>query len=187
MNIDHYEAEAFVQEVAGHALTLTLTGTLLRDAGATSATLQELRDFIVSEDALVTDRDVTTRAHRLPGYVLRHCGGALDDDHRQIMRLLSCCVRPATKRDIEEVFLQPIGDTDEEKSVNDKLQGRKYTELRNGPIRHLCKLHLIEGDEDAGYDMHPLIRRHFYEEETGNGELTDAQRTQQLSSRMIWR
>ncbi|MGB2985263.1 MAG: ATP-binding protein, partial [Phycisphaerae bacterium] len=176
LNIDHDEAEAFVKEVAGHALTLTLTGTLLRESGATSATLQELREFIASEEAQVTDRDVTTRAHRLPGYVLRHCAGALDDDHRQIMRLLSCCVRPATKRDIEEVFLHAIGDTDEEKSVNDKLLGRKYTQLRNGPIRHLCELRLIEGDEDAGYDMHPLIRRHFYEEETGEGKLTRAQR-----------
>ncbi len=183
LNIDHAEAQEFVNEIAGHALTLTLTGSLLRDSGATSATLQELRHFIVGEKAKVTDRDVTTRTkpgdrpHRLPGYVLRHCADALDDDHRQIMRLLSCCVRPATERDIAEVFLRPIGDSDEEKSVNDRLLRRKYTQLRNGPIRHLCELRLIEGDEDVGYDMHPLIRRHFYGEEEREGEgLTDTQR-----------
>ncbi len=176
LNIDRNEAGAFVDEVAGHALTLTLTGSLLRKSGATSATVQELREFIASEEARVTDRDVTTRTHRLPGYVLRHCGEALDPEHRQVMRLLSCCVRPATRRDVEEILLQPIGETDEVERVNDKLMGRAYTDVRNGLIRHLCELHLIDGNEEVGYDMHPLIRRHFYEEETGEGKLTETQR-----------
>ena len=176
LTIEREEAEKFVEEVAGHALTLTLIGALLEESGAKVATLRELRDFIAGEEARVTDPDVTKQAHRLPGYVLRHCGDALDDDHLQIMRLLSCCVRPATKRDFEEVFLQPIGNTREEKTVNDKLVGREYTQLRNSLVRHLCKLHLIEGDEEAGYDMHPLIRSHFYEEETGKAALTDVQR-----------
>ncbi len=33
---------------------------------------------------------------------------ALKPEDRQFMRLLSCCVRPPTRQDIEEVFLHPL-------------------------------------------------------------------------------
>ena len=114
LEIDQQDAEAFVKEVGGHALTLTLTGGFLKESGAAAPDLAELRAFIADEEAKVTDRDLTTRtesgkrAHRLPAYVLRHCGKALKSEDRQFMRLLSCCVRPATRQDIEEVFLHPL-------------------------------------------------------------------------------
>ncbi len=173
------DAEAVVGKLGGHALTLMLVGALLRKSDTVGSDLDDLYQMIAASEELITDPDLTTRRekfYRLPGYVLRHCRDALTPEDQQLMRLMSCCVRPATKRDIEEVFLQPIGDPGDEKSVNDKLLDRTYTELRNGPIRHLCELRLIEGDEDVGYDMHPLIRRHFYEEETGEGKLTREKR-----------
>lgn len=174
--IEKGDAEAFVKEVRGHALTLTLTGALLTEAGATTVSLAELREFIVSEEARVTDGDVTRHAHRLPGYVLRHCGAPISAEERQFMRLLSCCVRPATRRDIEEVFLQPISTPGSRKALNDKLVDRDYTEVRNRIIGRLCRMHLIDGNEQTGYDMHPLVRRHFYEQEPGKSALTAPQR-----------
>ena len=92
------------------------------------------------------------------------------------MRVLSCCVRPAVRGDVEEVFLQPIGESDAARAINDKLAGKDYESVRNGIIRHLRALRLVDGDEEAGYDTHPLIRRHFYEEETGAAALTGEQR-----------
>ena len=182
LNIPDDDAERFVKEVGGHALTLTLTGSLLHECGATANTLQELREFIASEEAKVTDPDVTDRVkagkrpHRLPGYVLRHCRDALKPLDRQFMRLLSCCVSPATREDIEKVFLEPIPVPEGEKPVNDKLTGLDYAAVRNGLILHLGRLRLLEGDEQSGYDTHPLIGRFFHEEEPGPAALTEAQR-----------
>ncbi len=176
LDIKREEAETFATEVGGHALTLTLTATLLKESGATSASLAELRSFIVSEEAELDDKDLTTRAYRLPGYVLRHCRDALTAEDRQLMRLMSCCVRPAMREDFEEVFLQALTTPKGKNPFNDKLAGRKYTEVRNRVVRRLLQLHLIDGKEDTGYDMHPLIRLFFYEQEDGRGALTDAQR-----------
>ncbi|UCC29341.1 MAG: ATP-binding protein [Phycisphaerales bacterium] len=182
LEINREDAGAFIREVSGHALALTLTATLLKEAGATGVTLNELREFIAGEEARVTDPDITTRGkpgkrpHRLPGYILRHCGHGLSPQERQFMRLLSCCVRPATRRDIEEVFLQPIEVPEGQRSVNDSLAAHEYGQVRNTIIRHLRQLRLIGGNEDSGFDAHPLIRRHFYEEETGPQALTDDQR-----------
>ncbi len=176
LDIQRDEAETFATEVGGHALTLTLTGTLLKESGATSASLADLRSFIAGEEAQLDDSDLTTRAYRLPGYVLRHCRDALADEDRQLMRLLSCCVRPAVRQDFEQVFLQPLTTADGEAPFNDKLAGREYAQVRNRIVRRLLKLHLIDGKENSGYDMHPLIRQFFYEQEDGRGALTDAQR-----------
>ncbi|MCP4589362.1 MAG: ATP-binding protein [bacterium] len=182
LKIDPEDAEAFVKEVGGHALTLTLTGGFLRDSGAAAPDLAELRKFIAGEEAKVTDRDLTSRgesgkrAHRLPGYVLRHCRDKLKPAERQFMRLLSCCVRPAEKQDIEEVFLQQFPAEQGSKPINDKLAGGDYTTIRNGVIHRLLQLPIIDGNEDSGFDVHPLIRRHYYEEEGGPAALTDDQR-----------
>ena len=176
LDIEREEAETFVTEVGGHALTLTLTGTLLKESGATSASLAELRSFIVSEEAELDDPDLTTRAYRLPAYVLRHCRDALTVEDRQLMRLLSCCVRPAVRRDFAEVFLQPLTTPKSKNPFNDKLAGREYAQVRTRIVRRLLQLRLIDGKQDTGYDMHPLVRLYFYEQEDGPGALTDAQR-----------
>ena len=251
LEIDPDDAEAFVKEVGGHALTLTLTGGFLKESGAGAPDLAELRAFIAGIEAEITDPALTTRKarfHRLPGYVLRHCGKALKLEDRQFMRLLSCCVRPATRQDIEDVFLHPLttqsptdvasplvgdeanvasplvgGDANvasplvggdasslvggeasspvvgedrgrrrpqgatlqdesnspephERKPFNDKLAGGDYGKMRNRVIRHLLQLRLIDGNERTGFDAHPLVRLHFYNEEKGSAPLTDGQR-----------
>ena len=165
LEIEPQDVKEFVKEVCGHALTLTLTGALLSEGGAAGADLGELRAFIASKEAKVTDPDLTRRTHRLPGYVLRHYGDVLGPREQQFIRLLSCCVRPATRQDIEDVFLHELRGEPEGGPFNDKLAGGDYVQTRNTVIRRLLQLRLIGGNERSGYDMHPLVRRHFYEEE----------------------
>jgi tetratricopeptide (TPR) repeat protein len=177
LKIEQDDAERFVQEVGGHALTLTLTGGLHAAIGATT-NLAELRQFIAGEEAQITDHDLTTRRekfHRLPGYVLRHCADALSEQECQFLRLLSCCVRPATRQDIEQVFLHRLKTSRFRFAFNRKLARRDYISLRNTVILRLLRLPLIHGNEDTGYDMHPLVRRHFYEDDA-RAALTAPQR-----------
>ena len=188
LKIEQDDAERFVKEVGGHALTLTLTGAMHAElSGKTD--LADLRRFIAGEEAKVTDSDLTTRRekyHRLPGYVLRHCAAVLNEQERQFLRLLSCCVRPATRQDVEQVFLHPLKSGADDEPFNDQLLGLDYVSLRTSVIARLVKLRLVHGrevDEHAeggpeatGYDMHPLVRRHFYEVDP-TAALTEPQRS----------
>ncbi len=182
--IEHYglmieqdDAERFVKDVVGHALTLTLTGALHAELPGTTR-LADLRRFIAGEEAKVTDPGLTTRRkkyHRLPGYVLRHCAAALSEQERQFLRLLSCCVRPATRQDVEQVFLHPLKSETDDEPFNDQLVGLDCASLRTGVVARLVRLRLVHGrevderaegeQEETGYDMHPLVRRHFYEDD----------------------
>ncbi len=187
LKIDQDDAEPFVRDVGGHALTLTLTGALHAELPGTTS-LADLRQFIAGEEAKITDPDLTTRRekyHRLPGYVLRHCAAALSEQDRQFLRLLSCCVRPATRQDVEQVFLHPLKSEADDKPFNDQLVGLDYTSLRTGVIARLVKLGVVHGrvvdeqsesgSEETGYDMHPLVRRHFYEDDP-DAALTEPRR-----------
>ncbi len=187
LTIEQDDAKRFVKEVGGHALTLTLTGALHAELPG-KIYLADLRQFIVSGQPKVIDEDLTARRerfHSLPGYVLRHCAAALTEQERQFLRLLSCCVRPATRQDIEQVFLHPLKSEADDEPFNDQLLGLDYVSLRTRVIARPVKLRLVhsrevdqhaEGEpEETGYDMHPLVRRHFYEDDPA-AALTDAQR-----------
>ena len=187
LNIDQDDAERFVKEVGGHALTLTLTGAMYAEL-PDKTSLADLRAFIASEEAKVTDQELTTRQkrfHRLPSYVLRHCAKVLTEQERQFLRLLSCCIRPATRQDVEQVFLYPLKTNPNDEPFNNELLGLNHATLRTRVITRLIRLRLIHGravDEPAegqhqetGYDMHPLVRRHFYEDDP-NAALTEQQR-----------
>ena len=187
LNIEQDDAERFVKEVGGHALSLTLTGALHAELPGTTS-LADLRRFIAGEEAKVTDEDLTTRRekyHRLPGYVLRHCAGVLNEQEHQFLRLLSCCVRPATRQDVEEVFFSPLKSEADDEPFNDTLLGLDYVSLRTGVVARLVRLRLVHGrevdehaegeQEETGYDMHPLVRRHFYEDDP-DAALTEPQR-----------
>jgi len=177
LTIEQQHAERFVKEVGGHALTLTLTGALHAELPG-KISLADLRRFIAGEEAKVTDPGLTTRReeqHRLPGYALRLLAAALSERERQFLRLLSCCVRPATRQDIEQVFLHPLKSAADDEPFNDQLVGLDYVSLRAGVIARLVKLGVVHGrevdehaegeQEETGYDMHPLVRRHFYEDD----------------------
>ncbi|MCZ6655011.1 MAG: ATP-binding protein [Planctomycetota bacterium] len=187
LKIEQDDAERFVKDIGGHALTLTLTGALHAELPG-NTNLAELRQFIAGQEAKVVDPELTTRRerfHRLPGYVLRHCADALNEQERQFLRLLSCCVRPATRLDVEQVFLHPLTSEADDEPFNDQLVGLDYVSLRTGVAARLVKLRLVHGrevdaqtegeQEETGYDMHPLVRRHFYEDDPDTA-LTEPQR-----------
>ncbi|MCH8805803.1 MAG: TIR domain-containing protein [Planctomycetes bacterium] len=181
LTIEQDDAERFVKDIGGHALTLTLTGALHAEL-PDKTSLADLQRFIEGEEAKVTDPALTTRRekyHRLPGYVLRHCAAALSEQECQFLRLLSCCVRPATRQDVEQVFLHPLKSEADEKPFNDELVALDYVSLRTRVISRLVRLRLVHGrevdehaegeQEETGYDMHPLVRRHFYEDDPHAG------------------
>ncbi len=187
LKIEQDDAERFVKDVGGHALTLTLTGALHAELPGTT-NLADLRRFIAGEEAKVTDPGLTTRRakyYRLPGYVLRNCAAALSGQERQFLRLLSCCVRPATRQDVEQVFLHTLRSETDDESFNDQVLGLDYVSLRTGVVARLVRLGLVHGrevdehaeggQEETGLDMHPLVRRHFYEDDP-DAALTRPQR-----------
>lgn len=181
------DAEAFVKKLGGHALTLTLVGALLRESDTVGNDLDALYQMITASEVRITDPNLTTRRqkyYRLPGYVLRHCREALTAEDRQFLRLLSCCVRPATRQDIEDVFLQPLTTPRGKNPFNDKLAGREYAEVRDSIVRRLLQMRLIDGNERSGYDMHPLIRGYFYAQEDARAALT-APRRKAIHSRFF--
>lgn len=80
------------------------------------------------------------------------------------MQLLSCFLRAAGQQDIEHVLLPAA-----RRLRIGPLDGLSYSAVKTDVVARLRRLGLLDGDEQSGFDAHPLVRLFFYEEEQSSG------------------
>lgn len=188
LRISTRDAQLFVNAVGGNALAISLTGaffgevTARRAKGDSTSThikasatnLLRLTRFLRSISALVRHpnhtRTSTKKKRSICEMVLRHCSTALAAEEKEFVRLLSCCLRPATARVIKAVFLRPIQRENQAYVLNSSLAAMSYDDALCSAVR-LKRLGLINGDEERGFDLHPLIREYFTMQERARGAL----------------
>lgn len=157
------ELEKLVEDVKGHALTLSLLGSYLRDAYAGDI---RKRDLIALDEA--DDEVQGGHAFRvMDAYVNWFASGGSDPAQQKkarqalaLWRLMGLFDRPAPADCLAELFKSPaIPD------LTDDLMGLKEAQ-RNLRLSDLAKANLLTTNYDAAgellsVDAHPLIREYF--------------------------
>ena len=172
-----HELETLVADVHGHALTLNLLGTFLRDAHAGDI---RRRDLVTLEEADAEEQG--GHAFRVMDAYVRsfETGGQTEEEQQKgqralaVLRLLGLFDRPATADCLEAVWNAPAipGLTEPLFTVAKKRFGRApvYHEIEqsqlNISLTRLEDAKLLTVHRDAAnrlltLDAHPLIREYF--------------------------
>jgi hypothetical protein len=152
------EFEQLVSDVSGHALTLNLLGTYLRDAHAGDI---RKRDLVKLEEADAEEQSGHA-FHVMDAYVesFKH-GGDAGKRALAILRLLGLFDRPATAD-----CLNPLWIGEEIGGLTGYLIGLSEAQ-RNITLQRLQDANLITVNREAGsgrlisLDAHPLVREYF--------------------------
>jgi hypothetical protein len=146
------ELEDLVEEVKGHALTLNLLGTYLRDAHGGDV---RKKDLVKLEEADLEERG--GHAFRVIGAYENWLGGEKAAGERQLalLRLLGLFDRPADRGCIAALRRDPVIP-----GLTDPLVGISDAQW-NLAISRLADRKLLSKRDDGALDAHPLVREYF--------------------------
>jgi tetratricopeptide (TPR) repeat protein len=142
------ERRQVAHEVHGHALTLTLLGTYLRDAR--EGDVRAWKDLSL---LAVADLIGNRHAARVMSAYSDWFGSGPE---RQILSVVGLFDRPAAAGLVEHLRREPAipGVTDEMVGLSPPRWNLALTRLRRARL-------LLEGDDSGALDAHPLVREHF--------------------------
>ena len=158
----HHELDTLVADVHGHALTLNLLGTFLRDAHAGDI---RRRDLVTLEEADAEEQG--GHALRVMDAYVRsfETGGQTAEEHQKgqralaLLRLLGLFDRPATADGLEAVWNAPaISGLTEPLQIEPSQLNIALTRLEDAK---LLTVHRDAANRLLTLDAHPLIREYF--------------------------
>ncbi len=162
------EFEKLVEDVKGHALTLTLLGSYLREAHGGDIRKRDLVKLEEADDEIVVIPGHPRHAfHVMDAYVEWFEGGVENDEENRkglralaILRLLGLFDRPATAD-----CLSALWSGDPISNLTEPLVGMKETQ-RNVALTRLEDARLLTVNRDpsgalVSLDAHPHIREYF--------------------------
>ncbi|HEV7667428.1 MAG TPA: hypothetical protein VGS22_02810 [Thermoanaerobaculia bacterium] len=146
------ELEDLVEEVKGHALTLNLLGTYLRDAHGGDV---RKKDLVKLEEADLEERG--GQAFRVIAAYENWLGGEKAAGERQlaILRLLGLFDRPADRGCIAALRRDPVIP-----GLTEPLVGISDAQW-NLAVTRLADRKLLSKRDDGALDAHPLVREYF--------------------------
>ena len=146
------ELEDVIEEVKGHALTLNLLGTYLRDAHGGDV---RKKDLVKLEEADLEERG--GHAFRVIAAYENWLGGEKAAGERQLtlLRLLGLFDRPADRGCIEALRRDPVIP-----GLTDPLIGTSDAQW-NLAVTRLADRKLLSKRDDGALDAHPLVREYF--------------------------